>query len=218
MPAFIDALLHLDRTLGSVIAHDGAWTYALIFLIVFCETGLILTPFLPGDSLLFAAGAFAATGTLNVWLLFPLVFIAAVAGNTFNYRVGLRIGHKVTEEGKLFGLPVGHAHFEKTHAYFRKYGTKTIVFARFIPIVRTFAPFVAGIGEMPSSTFMAYNVVGALIWSVLVIFSGYFFGNLPAVKNNFEFVILAIVGVSVLPVAIEYFRSRRKPHPEQPTQ
>jgi membrane-associated protein len=208
----IDLFLHLDRHLGDIIQYFGIWTYVLLFLIIFCETGLVVTPILPGDSLLFGLGAFAANpylkGPLDVQWLFLTLSIAAIAGDTVNYTIGHFVGPKVFhEEGNRF---LKREYLERTHRFYEKHGGKTIVIARFIPIIRTFAPFVAGIGEMTYSRFIAYNVAGGLSWIGLFLFGGYFFGNLPVVKNNFTLVLIAIIILSVLPGVIEYFRQRRE--------
>ena len=201
-----DFVLHLDRHLAEIIRQYGTWTYAILFLIVFLETGLVVAPLLPGDSLLFAAGAFAALGALDVGLLFLLLAVAAILGDTLNYAIGHYLGPKVFhyEKSRFFNPD----HLRKTHAFYEKYGGKTIVIARFVPIVRTFAPFVAGIGAMNYRRFLAYNVVGGLLWVAVCLFAGYFFGNLPFVKKNFSLVILAIIVISVLPAVFEYLRHR----------
>lgn len=209
MTELLGIFLHLDETLGTVIAAYGGWAYAILFLIVFCETGLVVTPFLPGDSLLFAAGAFAAAGAFHPVLLAALLFVAAVLGDAVNYRIGRRVGARA-EGGKLFGIPIRKEYIAKTQRYYEKYGAKTIVLARFVPIVRTFAPFVAGVGAMPYRTFARYNVIGAAVWVGLFVTAGYLFGNIPVIKENFELVILAIIFVSVLPAVVEYLRERRK--------
>lgn len=206
----LDLLLHLDSTLGTAIASYGNWIYGVLFLIVFCETGLIVTPFLPGDSLLFAAGAFSATGALNVWVVWTLLFAAAVLGDGLNYRIGLKVGSRVLETGSLAGLPVKKEHIEKTQRYYERYGAKTIVIARFMPIVRTFAPFVAGVGRMKASVFSLYNVLGAALWVSIFTFGGYFFGNVPIIKKNFEAVILAMIIIPGLPALIQILREWRK--------
>lgn len=209
---FIDLFLHLDRHLGEMLQYFGAWTYVLVFLIVFCETGLVVTPILPGDSLLFGLGAFAANphmkGPLNVEWLFITLSIAAVAGDTVNYAIGRYIGPKIfqKEESRFFKK----AYLERTHQFYERHGGKTIVIARFMPIIRTFAPFVAGIGLMTYSRFIAYNVIGGISWIAIFIFGGYYFGNLPLIRNNFTLVIMAIIIVSVLPGVIEYLRHRHK--------
>ena len=209
---FIDLFLHLDRHLGEILQYFGVWTYVLIFLIIFCETGLVVTPILPGDSLLFGLGAFAANpylkGPLEVEWLFITLSIAAVAGDTVNYAAGHYIGPKIfqKEDGRFFKK----AYLERTHRFYEKHGGKTIIIARFMPIIRTFAPFVAGIGRMTYARFISYNVVGGISWIALFIFGGYCFGNLPIIRNNFTLVITAIVILSVLPGVIEYFRQRRQ--------
>ena len=205
--AGLDFLLHLDRHLLEIIHNYGAGTYLILFAIVFCETGLVVTPFLPGDSLLFAAGAFAATGSLNLALVIGLLAAAAVLGDSVNYGIGYLLRTRLAEKGRL--PLVKPKHLEKTHAFYEKYGAKTLVIARFVPIVRTFAPFVAGIGEMSYGKFMAYNVVGGIGWVLICTFAGYFFGNLPVVKENFSLVILGIIVISVLPGVIEIVRARR---------
>jgi membrane-associated protein len=202
----VDFVLHLDRHLAEIIQQYGVWTYAILFLIVFLETGLVVAPLLPGDSLLFAAGAFAALGALDVGLVFLLLVVAAILGDTLNYAIGHYLGPKVFhyERSRFFNPD----HLRKTHAFYEKYGGKTIIIARFIPIVRTFAPFVAGIGAMNYRRFLAYNVVGGFLWVAICLFAGYFFGNLPFVKKNFSLVILAIIVISVLPAVVEYLRHR----------
>jgi membrane-associated protein len=208
---FIEFFLHIDKHLIEVIQHYGFWTYLILFLIIFCETGLVVTPFLPGDSLLFAAGALAAvdtTGTLNVWLLFVLLAAAAIAGDTVNYFIGRFFGHKVFELNLPF---VKKEYLDRTHEFFEKYGGKTIILARFVPIVRTFAPFVAGVGNMTYSRFITYNIIGGLAWIALFVFGGYLIGNIPLIKNNFSIVTVLIILISVTPMAIELVRSRRAP-------
>ena len=203
---FVDFFLHLDQHLAEVIQRYGTSTYALLFLIVFLETGLVVTPLLPGDSLLFAAGSFAGLGILRFWPLFFLLCAAAILGDTVNYAIGARLGPKVFHYPKSrFFNP---EHLKKTHAFYEKYGGKTIIIARFVPIVRTFAPFVAGIGEMSYARFLAYNVTGGILWVSVCLFSGYFFGNLPLVKQNFSLVVIAIVFISLLPAVVEYLRHR----------
>jgi membrane-associated protein len=205
---FVDLFLHLDTHLSAVISQYGTWTYLILFLIVFCETGLVVTPFLPGDSLLFAAGTFAALGDLDVWLMFVLLIIAAVVGDTVNYWVGAAIGPRAFQ-GRIRFLK--REHLERTHAFYEKHGGKTIILARFIPIIRTFAPFVAGVGAMSYGKFFSYNVVGAVLWVVVLVLAGFFFGNIPVVRENFSLVILAIIGISVMPMVVEAVRARRKP-------
>ena len=203
---FVDFFVHLDRHLAEVIQAYGPWSYALLFTIVFLETGLVVTPLLPGDSLLFAAGSFAALGALDLWLLFVLLTVAAILGDTVNYAIGHYLGPKVFHYPKSrFFNP---DHLKKTHVFYEKHGGKTIIIARFVPIVRTFAPFVAGIGAMSYARFIAYNVVGGVLWVALCLGAGYLFGNLPFVKKNFSLVILGIILVSVMPALLEYLRHR----------
>jgi membrane-associated protein len=204
----IDFILHVDDHLKQLAADYGLWIYGILFLIVFCETGLVVLPLLPGDSLLFAAGALAAApnSQLNPHLLFVLMSVAAVLGDTVNYWIGHKIGPKAfhAENARFFK----RKYLERTHAFYVKYGGKTIVLARFIPIIRTFAPFVAGIGEMPYRKFIVYNVAGGIVWVALFTYLGYGFGNNPMVKDHFELVILAIIAISVMPPIIEYVRHR----------
>ncbi len=202
---FIDLFLHLDKHLNTVIATYGVWTYSILFLIVFCETGLVVTPILPGDSLLFAAGAFAAAGSLNVWVIFVLLTVAAIIGDSVNYQIGHYIGPRVFTGNVRF---LKKEYLDRTHRFYEKYGGKTIIIARFVPIVRTFAPFVAGVGAMTYPRFLAYNVIGGLLWVILFVFGGYHFGNLPFVKKNFSLVILAIIVISVMPGVIEFLRAK----------
>ncbi len=200
-----DLFLHLDDYLSTVIATYGTWTYILLFGVIFIETGLVVTPFLPGDSLLFAAGSFAALGSLNPVYLFLILGLAAILGDTVNYWIGHAIGPRAFSSNSRF---LKKEHLDRTHEFFEKYGGKTIIIARFVPIVRTFAPFVAGIGEMTYWKFITYNIVGGLSWVALFVFAGYFFGNLPVVKHNFEIVILVIIAISLLPAAFEYFKGK----------
>jgi membrane-associated protein len=203
-----DYVIHLDKHLGEVITQYGAATYGILFLVIFLETGLVVTPILPGDSMLFAAGTFASRPEyhFNVWIVFVLLSIAAVLGDTVNYWLGHYLGPKVFHYKKSrFFNP---AHLERTHAFYEKYGGKTIIIARFVPIVRTFAPFVAGIGAMSYGRFLAYNVIGGVGWVAICVFAGYFFGNLPFVRENFSLVILAIIVLSCLPAVIEVLRHR----------
>lgn len=202
----IDLILHLDRYLDLIIRSFGLWTYLILFIVIFIETGLVVTPFLPGDSLLFAAGAFAAKGSFNVSLLFFMLWLAAVLGDTANYWIGHYVGPRVFRENVRW---LKREYLERTQAFYDKHGGKTIFLARFIPIIRTFAPFVAGIGKMRYGYFITYNVVGGLVWTGLFIFGGYFFGNLPFVKDNFSFIIIAIILISVLPAVIEALRNRK---------
>jgi membrane-associated protein len=210
MSSIIDFVLHIDRYLGIFIQQYGTLTYAILFVVIFCETGLVVTPFLPGDSLLFAAGALAAidtSGTLNVFLLFALLAVAAVIGDTVNYMIGAKFGTKLFD----YNIPLlKKEHLDRTYEFYEKYGGKTIILARFVPIVRTFAPFVAGVGRMNYSRFITFNLIGGVAWVAIFVFLGYVFGNVPFVKNNFEIVTLAIVLISVLPMIFEYLRSRRR--------
>ena len=206
----IDFLLHLERYLNIIIQNYGVWTYALLFLIIFCETGLVITPFLPGDSMIFAAGTFAGLGSLNVYWLFILLSIAAIAGDTINYWIGHFVGPKIFQ--KETGIFLNKKYLEQTRQFYEKHGGKTIIIARFIPIIRTFAPFVAGIGQMSYWRFIGYNVFGGIFWVGLFSFGGYFFGTIPAVKNNFTLTIVAIVLISVMPVVIELFRHHKPSH------
>jgi len=205
IPRFIDLFIHLDEHLNLVISTYGTWTYLLLFLIIFLETGVVITPFLPGDSLLFAAGTFAGLGSLNVVLLFFLLTAAAIIGDTVNYWIGHFIGPRAFS-GEIRFLKKEYLH--RTHEFYEKHGGKTIILARFIPIIRTFAPFVAGVGAMSYGRFITYNVVGGLIWVTLFTFGGYFFGNLKFVQDNFTFVVLGIIFISVLPGILEVLKSR----------
>ena len=202
----VDLFLHLDQHLSRVIADYGVWTHLILFLIVFAETGLVVTPFLPGDSLLFAAGTFAALGSLDLRLLVVLLIGAAILGDTVNYWVGAWIGPRAFSGNMRF---LRKDYLDRTHAFYEKHGGKTIILARFVPIIRTFAPFVAGVGAMSYSKFLTYNIVGAVLWVGLFVPAGYFFGTIPAVQKNFTLVILAIVALSVLPIAIEAIKARR---------
>lgn len=204
----LDWLLHLDKHLTELVDWAGPWSYLILFLIVFAETGLVVTPFLPGDSLLFAAGAIAALGSRNLepWTLCLLLIVAAILGDTVNYWVGKLIGRKVFERDHRW---IRREHLLRTQAFYEKHGGKTIVLARFVPIVRTFAPFIAGVGTMNYRRFVAYNVGGAIVWVMLFVWAGVWFGNLPAVRSNFTLVIFGIILLSVLPIAIELVRARR---------
>lgn len=203
----LDFTLHVDEYLSQIIQSMGVWTYVLMFAIIFAETGLVVTPLLPGDSLLFALGAFAAKGDLILWVLFATLFGAAVIGDTVNYHVGKFLGPRVfTDRMPL----LNRRHLEQTHAFFEKYGGKTIIIARFVPIVRTFAPFVAGVGAMTYGTFIFYNIIGALLWVPTCLFAGFFFGNLPIVQENFEMVLIGIIVVSLLPAIVEISREKYK--------
>ena len=202
----IDFILHLDVHLAQLTTTYGIFTYAILFVIIFCETGLVVTPFLPGDSLLFAGGAIAALGGLNIFVILIVLMAAAILGDTANYWIGHFFGEKIIAHPKS---PIKKSHIDKTHAFYEKYGGKTIILARFVPIVRTFAPFVAGIGKMHYQTFISYNIIGGILWSVLFTLTGYFFGNIPTIKHNFSLVILAIILISLIPMVIEYLKTRR---------
>ncbi len=204
----IDFVLHLDTHLYGLVSTYGIWVNVLLFVIVFAETGFVATPFLPGDSLLFAAGAIAATGALNVYALFAILAVAAILGDTANYWIGYYIGPKVFRKHKsLFFNP---EYLERTYRFFEKYGGKTIIIARFIPIIRTFAPFVAGIGRMSYFRFALYNVLGGIFWVPIFIYMCYFLGNLPIIKENFSLMIVAIIIISFIPAIIEYFKHRQE--------
>lgn len=204
---FIDIIIHLDKYLVDLVTQYGIWTYAILFLIIFCETGLVVTPFLPGDSLLFAIGALSAKGGLNIYWVFILLSIAAIIGDTVNYWIGHTVGPRVFVKNNSRWL--NRRHLERTHEFYEKYGGKTIIIARFVPIIRTFAPFVAGIGSMTYSKFLLYNVVGGLLWIGGFLGAGFLFGNIPIIKRNFTLVIFAIIFISILPGVIEYLRARR---------
>ena len=206
----IDLFLHLDKHLSTIIQNYGTWTYFLLFLVIFMETGFVVTPFLPGDSLLFAAGTFAspALGSpLNIWVIWGLLCVAAVAGDTANYWIGHFIGPRAFSGEVRF---LKKQYLDRTHAFYERHGGKTIVLARFVPIIRTFAPFVAGVGEMSYGKFISYNVIGGIAWVSLFTWGGYFFGTLPFVQNNFSLVVLAIIFLSVLPAVIEVIKERTR--------
>jgi len=203
----IDFVLHMDEYLKVIITDYGAWTYGILFFVIFLETGFVVTPFLPGDSLLFAAGTFAALGALNPFYLFLLLSVAAVIGDTVNYSIGAYVGPKAFS-GEIKFLK--KEHLDKTQEFYEKHGGKTIILARFIPIIRTFAPFVAGIGTMKYRDFIIFNVVGGISWVAIFIFLGYFFGNIPFVQKNFELVILAIIFISFIPPVLEFFKARKE--------
>lgn len=202
----IDFILHLDSQLDALIREYGVFTHIILFVIIFFETGLVVLPFLPGDSLLFAAGAFAARGSLDVTILLPLLFVAAVVGDAVNYWIGSFIGARVFKKETRF---IKREYLDRTQHFYERYGKKTIVLARFVPIVRTIAPFVAGVGKMPYRVFVFYNVLGGLLWVFLFILAGYYFGNIPLVEENFSLVIFAIIAVSLIPSLIEILRHRR---------
>jgi membrane-associated protein len=212
MKEILDLFLHLPDHLETFINAHGTLIYGLLFLIIFCETGLVVTPFLPGDSLLFAIGALAAkpSSTLNIWIAAAILLVAAILGDTVNYWIGRRFGSWTMQK---FPKIVKPSHIEKTNEFFVRYGGKTIIIARFVPIIRTFAPFVAGSGEMNYRRFMFFNVIGAVLWVALILPCGWFFGNIPVVQKNFELVVLGIIGVSVLPMVIEIARAKMKKPP-----
>jgi membrane-associated protein len=205
--SLIEILLHLDKHLDLVIRSYGLWTYGILFFIIFLETGFVVTPFLPGDSLLFAGGTFAALGSLDLKLLIITLSIAAIAGDTANYWIGHATGPKVftKEKSRLFRKE----YLDRTHQFYEKYGGKTIIIARFIPIIRTFAPFVAGIGSMTYGRFITYNIIGGVGWVLILVFIGYFFGNIPFIKQNFSFAIFLIIFLSILPGIIEFLHHRK---------
>ena len=203
----IDIFIHLDKYLGDIILQYGTLTYLLLFFIIFMETGLVVTPFLPGDSLLFAAGTFAAIEALDLRILFLLLTAAAIIGDTVNYWIGHLIGPRAFSGEVRF---LKKEYLDRTHEFYERHGGKTIILARFIPIIRTFAPFVAGIGAMSYGHFIAYNVIGGLAWVAFFTFGGYFFGNLPAVKHNFSWVVMAIIFLSILPGVFEYIKERKR--------
>ncbi|HET7143700.1 MAG TPA: DedA family protein [Anaerolineales bacterium] len=202
----VDLFLHLDVYLARIITDYGTWTYGILFSVIFIETGLVIMPFLPGDSLLFAAGTFAALGSLNIGFLILLLIGAAFLGDTVNYSIGHYLGERA------YNIKwIKKEYFDKTHAFFEKHGGKAIFLARFVPIVRTFAPFVAGIGKMSYSYFITYNIVGGVVWVLLFTLAGYFFGNIPFVRENFEYVIIVIILISVLPMGYEWWKARNEP-------
>jgi len=203
---FSSIILHLDKYMDVLVQTFGLWTYVILFLIIFAETGLVIAPFLPGDSLLFTVGALSALGSLNIFLTWIIFVFAAILGDTVNYWIGHFIGPKAFEiNHKLFSKK----HLERTHAFYEKHGAKVIILARFIPIIRTFAPFVAGVGKMEYSKFFLYNVVGALLWTSLFTFAGYYFGNIPAVKKNFSYVIISIIFISIIPILVDILNNLR---------
>lgn len=204
---WIDLLLHLDDKLKELISDYKEWTHLILFAVIFCETGLVVTPFLPGDSLLFAAGAFAAAGSLKMEWLIPLLIIAAILGDTVNYWIGHLIGERAFSGAVPF---LKKSHLDKTHAFYEKYGAKTIIVGRFVPIVRTFAPFVAGVGAMNYRKFVIYNIVGGIVWVLIFLLMGYGFGQIEFVKDNFELVMVAIVVLSVAPIGWEWWTHRKK--------
>ena len=208
LQTMFDFILHIDVHLAAMVATYGIWIYAILFLIVFCETGLVVTPFLPGDSLLFGAGTLAATGQMNPHTLVALLIVAAILGDAVNYSIGRLFGQRLfsNPQSRIFR----QAYLERTHAFYERHGGKTIILARFVPIVRTFAPFVAGMGKMSYRHFALFNVSGGIVWVTAFVYAGYWFGNMPVVKQNLELLILGIIFVSVLPGLIEYWRQRRR--------
>ncbi|MGA2315150.1 MAG: DedA family protein [Thermodesulfobacteriota bacterium] len=206
---FTDLFIHLGEHLNWVIQNYGVWTYLLLFLIIFCETGLVVTPILPGDSLLFATGTFAASGSLKAGWLFAILSVAAVAGDTVNYWIGYFVGPKVFHKEKVRFL--NREYLDRTHRFYEKYGGKTIIIARFIPIIRTFAPFVAGIGKMTYRHFITYNISGGIAWIAAFVFGGFYFGNLLFVKKHFTLIIYLIIVISILPGVMEFLRQRHRP-------
>ncbi len=210
---FIEFILHLDKYLPLWINDYGTLTYLFLFIVIFMETGFVVTPFLPGDSLIFAAGAIAAQGALNIWVLYVVLCAAAILGDTVNYWIGHFIGPRAFSGNIRF---LKKEYIDRTHEFYEKHGGKTIIIARFIPIIRTFAPFVAGVGAMTYPKFIAYNVIGGMAWVALFLFGGYFIGNVPLIKQNFSLVILIIIFISVLPAVIEIITSRRQPKKQLP--
>jgi membrane-associated protein len=208
MGSIVDFIVHLDQHLGAIVESLGALSYLVFFAIVFAETGLVVTPFLPGDSLVFTLGTFAALGHLHLGWLFVILGSAAILGDSANYAVGKYLGQMILKRQGAWFLK--KEHIDRTHRFYERYGAKTIVLARFVPIVRTFAPFVAGVGEMRYARFLAYNVAGGVLWISLFLLAGYFFGNVPVVKRNFTLVILAIIVISILPAVIEILREKRR--------
>ena len=209
LKSIFDFVLHIDVHLGQIIANYGIESYAILFAIIFVETGLVFVPFLPGDSLLFAAGAFAALGSLSIWWLIPLLIIAAIVGDTVNYWIGYFFGKRLVAST---WIPINDDHIEQTKFFFHKHGKKTIILARFVPIVRTFAPFVAGISRMHYGQFISYNIIGGVAWVAVATLAGYFFGNITFVKENFSLVVLGIVVISVLPMIVEMIKELRNKH------
>jgi membrane-associated protein len=203
----VDFILHIDTHLVEIVGNYGLLTYGILFFIIFAETGFVFTPFLPGDSILFAAGAIAAIGNLNVFIIWLILVVAAILGDTANYWIGHFFGRKILS----MNLPViKQEHIDKTNEFYEKHGGKTIILARFVPIVRTFAPFVAGIGQMHYTKFLSFNVIGGVLWITIFSFAGYFFGNIPFIKHNFSIVVMAIILISVLPMVFEAVKSKRK--------
>ncbi len=212
MEYVIDLFLHLDVHLAEFVAQYGIWVYAGLFAVIFAETGLVVTPFLPGDSLLFAAGALAATGAMDITLVLSLIAVAAILGNTVNYAIGRAIGPRVftaAEDGGLMQKLLNRKHLDKAHTFFEQHGGLAVVSSRFAPIIRTFVPFVAGVASMKVSTFVIYNIAGGLLWTAVCVGAGYAFGNVPIIKENFSLVALGIVALSMIPIVIEFIKHRR---------
>ncbi len=203
----IDFIVNLDEHLTELINNFGGFTYLILFLIIFCETGLFMAPFLPGDSLIFVVGALSASGAMNIWIITGVLIAAAIIGDTVNYHIGKFLGPKIFKKQNVRFL--NKKHLDKAHEFYRKHGGKTVIMARFIPVIRTFAPFVAGMGSMSYGRFILYNIAGGIAWVSICVASGYFFGNIPVVSENFTLVILAIIGISLLPVIITWMTSRR---------
>lgn len=206
--SLIDIVINLDKYLTDIMQNFGGFTYLILFLIIFIETGLFMAPFLPGDSLIFVVGALAASGALKLWLITLVLIAAAIIGDTVNYHIGKFLGPKIFKKQNVRFL--NRKHLDKAHEFYKKHGGKTVIIARFIPIIRTFAPFVAGMGSMSYRRFILYNIVGGISWVCICIFSGYFFGNIPIVSDNFTFVILAIIAISLIPVLLTWITSRKK--------
>jgi membrane-associated protein len=210
--SFFELFLNLDKHLFSLVAEYKNWTYLILFCIIFCETGLVVTPFLPGDSLLFAAGTIAALGLLNIWILLGILCLAAIFGDSVNYSLGKFFGEKVFDRDYRL---IKKEYLYRTHEFYEKHGRKTIIIARFVPIIRTFAPFIAGVGSMEYSRFISFNIIGGILWVFICTFCGYLFGNLPFVKNNFSIVVLAIILISLLPMVVEYIKYKLTPLPNE---
>lgn len=203
----IEFVLHIDKHLGEIIKNYGTLTYLILFLIIFAETGFVFTPFLPGDSLLFAAGVFASLGSFNIFILLGILMLAAILGDTVNYWIGHFFGEKIVANPRL---PINQEHIDKTNRFFEKHGGKTIILARFVPIVRTFAPFVAGAGQMNYGKFISFNIIGGVLWTSIFTLAGYFFGNISFVRNNFSIVVIVIILISLIPIIIEVIKNRKK--------
>jgi membrane-associated protein len=199
-------ILHIDKHLGEIIKNYGTLTYFILFFIIFAETGFVFTPFLPGDSLLFAAGVFASLGSFNILILLGILIVAAILGDTLNYWIGHFFGEKIVRNPKI---PINQEHIEKTNRFFEKHGGKTIILARFVPIVRTFAPFVAGAGQMSYGKFISYNIIGGVIWVSIFTLAGFFFGNIPFIRKNFSLVVIAIILISLVPMIIEIIKHKK---------